>query len=395
MQKVTFIIPTRNNLPYLKLCYKSIKEFAPDHNIIILDDGSTDGTDAWIATLNDEKIQYSYHSNQLNPSECIGHTILYNRGFNKLKNDNDIGCILHSDMIIGPNFVENLFKHYAPRSIISATRVEPPLHPIGAEKLTENFGIYPDEFKKKEFDEYCIKCQIEFKNISISSFFAPWIISKHDYQAIGGTDELFAPYPREDDDFALRCILARYKMIMSCDSFCYHFTCRGHRWTSVVGKNHDKFEYYQTRSSRNFIRKWGSNLELDKYRKPIVQHKYNIGYEVINCTINLLKILEPWCNNINIDNKKLIDQYIKEEQPETKFDLFNKIHYISEYILNNDIIVKINGEQLIQSDFDDLIQIPKLISQINQTGIFKLGSMNLTIKNLNIYEKSLIYCKNE
>lgn len=48
---ISFIIPTRNNLPYLKLAYGSIRRFYPEYEVIILDDNSTDGTKEWLDEL--------------------------------------------------------------------------------------------------------------------------------------------------------------------------------------------------------------------------------------------------------------------------------------------------------------------------------------------------------
>ncbi len=34
---MTFVIPTRNNLPYVKLAYSSIQKYYPDEEIIVMD----------------------------------------------------------------------------------------------------------------------------------------------------------------------------------------------------------------------------------------------------------------------------------------------------------------------------------------------------------------------
>ena len=48
MKPITFVIPSRNNLDLLKLCYKSIKDLGNDHHILVLDDASEDGTKEWL-----------------------------------------------------------------------------------------------------------------------------------------------------------------------------------------------------------------------------------------------------------------------------------------------------------------------------------------------------------
>ena len=45
MKPISFIIPSRNNLTYLKMCYESIRKNAGYiHEICFADDASTDGT---------------------------------------------------------------------------------------------------------------------------------------------------------------------------------------------------------------------------------------------------------------------------------------------------------------------------------------------------------------
>ena len=49
MKNISFIIPSRNNLVYLKWCYNSIrKNLNPNHEICIADDASIDGTLEWL-----------------------------------------------------------------------------------------------------------------------------------------------------------------------------------------------------------------------------------------------------------------------------------------------------------------------------------------------------------
>lgn len=52
--KFSVIIPTYNRLNYLKSCLKSVREqVTPPHEIIIVDDGSTDGTLDWVGQQGD------------------------------------------------------------------------------------------------------------------------------------------------------------------------------------------------------------------------------------------------------------------------------------------------------------------------------------------------------
>ena len=56
--KITFVIPSRNNLEFLQLAYKSIRNLETKHDILVLNDASTDGTQEWIDSLYDEDSRF-------------------------------------------------------------------------------------------------------------------------------------------------------------------------------------------------------------------------------------------------------------------------------------------------------------------------------------------------
>ena len=265
---ISFIIPTRNNLPYLRLACSSIRKFYPEYEIIILDDNSTDGTKEWADAIRDPNTVY-YH----NDGRQIGHTVLYDKGVELC--DNDIFTIFHADMVCGPKYVENLLKWLKPGGVVAATRIEPPLHPPGKEKIVKDFGTYDTDFKEADFYAYCSEQQAkpENKNIITRGIFAPWAMYKKDFLAIGGHDKLFAPFPYEDSDIFQRMILAHYEINQSRDAFVYHFTCRGHRWTKEVQKDDTFYKLCCAKNSLHFIRKWGSWIENDENCYPIINKK--------------------------------------------------------------------------------------------------------------------------
>jgi glycosyltransferase involved in cell wall biosynthesis len=276
---ISFIIPSYNNLQHLKNVYTSIKKHEPEAEVVLLDDGSTDGTWEWIQQQDCIK----YRS-----EERIGHTILYDKGI-ELATNKIVG-ILHADMIIGPNYVKNLLKHLKPLTVVCGTRIEPPLHPEGKEKIIKDFGLDFDTLNIDGFESYCLQAQDEFKNQTTKGMFAPWVLYKKDFQAIGGHDPLFAPFPYEDSDIFQRWILAGYELVQSRDAFVYHLTCRGHRWTEQVGKDDDYFKYVSQKAARNYIRKWGNWIRNDEYQHPIIPHKYDIGFIVHNCNLNTFQL---------------------------------------------------------------------------------------------------------
>lgn len=383
---ITLVIPSYNNLRHLKNVYASIKKHAPAAEIILLDDGSTDGSWEWIQ----QQECISFRS-----ENRVGHTILYDTGIDMATNE--IVGILHADMILGPNYIENMIKHLEPGKVVCATRIEPPLHPPGKEKIIMDFGQDFDTLNVLEFESYCAKLQNEFKNQTSKGMFAPWILYKKDFQAIGGHDPLFAPFPYEDSDIFQRWILAGYELIQSRDAFVYHLTCRGHRWTEEVGKDDDYFKQVSEKAGRNYIRKWGSWIRNDEWQHPIIFPKYNIAIRVEKCTQQLLSLLEPWCDRIYSDAEWM--KYITLEQPKTLYDLTQRCHSLTDEDRYDydDIVVEIDGSRFSQQDFNYIQQLAEilnasdLLEEFTQSGEqFELGNLKITIMNVQTYEKNLI-----
>lgn len=384
---ISFIIPSYNNLKHLKNVYASIKKHAPSTEIVLLDDASTDGTWDWICEVakSDDKII------KIRWTTRVGHTILYDVGIRYA--NNDIVGILHADMILGPNYVENVLKHLKPGVVVCGTRIEPPLHPEGMEKIIKDFGLDFDSLNIKAFEDYCVIAQETFANQTTKGMFAPWVIYKKDFEAIGGHDPLFAPFPYEDSDIFQRWILAGYELIQSRDSFVYHLTCRGHRWNEKVGVNDSYFEVASKVAGRNYLRKWGSWIKNDEYQHPIIPHKYNVAFVVRNCSEDLLGILEPWCDRIYVDNTF---SYIESEQPNTKFDLTKRVLYINENNpdLENDIVLEFNGKDFKQSSFNVIQNLSEILTDSGEIGTFELDCFKITINQLTTYEDTLIHTKN-
>jgi glycosyltransferase involved in cell wall biosynthesis len=381
---ISFIIPSYNNLRHLKNAYFSIKKHASNHEIILLDDGSLDGTWEWILSLTDTNIQ-KYRS-----KSRVGHTVLYDVGINLAKND--IVSILHADMIIGPNYVENLLKHLKPNKVVCATRVEPPLHPSGKEKITQNFGLDFDNLDITKFESFCSTEQLNSKDKTTKGMFAPWILYKKDFQSIGGHDHMFSPFPYEDSDIFQRWILNGFELIQSRDALVYHLTCRGHRWTEKIQKDDDFYKECCYKNSRNFIRKWGSWIKNDEYSYPILTPKFNIGFIIHNCNTSLLQHLEPWASNLYVNCKK--NEYINQEQSKTSFDLSSKIKNIDEQ-KNNDVIVEFDGSLFNKDTYDFLTShLPNVLKDSGELGEMEYDIFKLHIKSLKTYENDLINVKN-
>lgn len=348
---VTLVIPSYNNLRHIKNAYSSVRKHYPEVNLVLMDDGSTDGTWEWL----NNQIKNDLYLKIYKSEERVGHTILYDKGI-EIASTEIVG-ILHADMLVGPGYLENVLKHLEKGKVVCGTRVEPPLHPEGKEKIIRNFGLDFDDLNVEAFEKFVLKAQNEYKDQTTRGMFAPWVIYKDDFKAIGGHDPGFAPFPYEDSDIFQRWILAGYELIQSRDAFVYHLTCRGHRWNEKVGVNDDYFTKVEKNAREYYIKKWGSWIQNDQYQFPIITPVYKKKLVLTNSNPQLEEALGIWFND------------------------------------GNDIIVEVDGNTFTQSDFQLITQLNAIIKDSGDVGEFTLGNLKITINSLKEYQNDLVTLK--
>jgi predicted transport protein len=88
-------------------------------------------------------------------------------------------------------------------------------------------------------------------------------------------------------------------------------------------------------------------------------------------------------------------KYITLEQPNTKFDLRNRCHSLTDTDRYDydDIIIEINGNRITNQDFDIIQNLSAIIQDSGDIGTFTLGNLKITIISMETYEKDLIVCK--
>ncbi|MBT7901199.1 MAG: glycosyltransferase [Candidatus Marinimicrobia bacterium] len=400
MKLLSFIIPSRNNLRYLKNAYQSIRDnLGSHHEICMADDASSDSTWDWMVEISNIDKNVKTHKNE--GPDRLGHCVLYDVLINEYST-NDIFCIFHADMVAAKGMDVEMLKHIDEKTIVSATRIEPPLHPTDPAKVIKDFGIEPSEFDVDLFNDFVEKLKFDNKNKITGGVFAPWICHKKSFQSIGGHDQdNFSPQSKEDSDYFNRFMLNGGKFIQSWEAYVYHLTCRGSRFKDgamrnpagqVFMKNRESSEWLaqNLKSTRNFIRKWGHMVKHDEYLKPIIPSKYNVGFIANNCDINLLKELEPWCSTIycGLD----FNSYIEDEQPNTSFDLRERVQPIDNE-KNNDILIEFDCKLVTPQNFQILVNLSEILQESGEVGEMKLEIFKFNIKKLDTYERELINVK--
>lgn len=381
-RRITYCIPTKNNLRYLKNSINSIRENSSnEYDIVVFVDADNDGTIDW---LNGNGIRYTTNDTD----EPKGIAYGYNRCIEMA--ETPIVCMFHADMYMGKGFDTGILKYLKPLSVVSGTRIEPPLHPKGLEKIVNDFGMYPEDFKKDEFDTFVQQTITQKQNVTTKGIFAPWAVYKEDITSIGMHDEYFHSY-HEDSDIFNRFILNDYTIVQSWEAYVYHLTCRGGQFQDGVDKvtTDPAFHKMKNNAFRNYVRKWGSFVKNDEYQYPQIPHKYNVGFVVQNASKEALEFLEPWCSNIDVDLPlRFINEYINNEQPNTQTYLLNKINNTNS---KNDIVVTFDAQTLTNESIDFIVKLAEIFDA-NELGVgnYNFNPFTIEVKKVKYYENELI-----
>jgi GT2 family glycosyltransferase len=106
--KLSFIIPLYNCLPFTQAMVASLRATLPPgltHEIILVDDGSTDGTREWLATLTDPPFRVVCNEKNL------GYAAANNRGAALARGE--FLALLNNDLVLTPHWLEPMLEAHA------------------------------------------------------------------------------------------------------------------------------------------------------------------------------------------------------------------------------------------------------------------------------------------
>jgi GT2 family glycosyltransferase len=390
---ISFCVNTsRNELNHIKLLFKSLEKNLStlEHEIIVFVDSDNQGTTEWLLNQkqifpnlkilkNKLPIPYGY---QRNINEMFEYAI------------HEIISYLQSDMVVCKNYDIEVLKYLEPNMILCSTRIEPPLHGNSGEKITYDFGLYPENFDLEKFTQYAEEQKIKK---FIKYFFAPFTMYKNVWNDIGGHDTMFRR-SREDSDVLNRLILSEVNITQTWEALVYHFTCtssRGVDWFNTNNKTaSDRTVLQQQADSvemKRFIKKWG----IFSHGNP-VNYFYNINAK-ITIDINnyeLLETIEPFFNEIYISDKKIINnlpntQHIANlllgvgestwERYSYMYQNCNLQKYVSD-ISSDDIVIEFKLSEINNNNFYNFINnLQHIIHQTEDLGEFEYENFKIII----------------
>jgi len=297
----SIIIPTLNNLKYLKVCLNSLKKNSKyDHEIIPHVNIGSDGT---LDFLRENKIKYTY--TDYNAGICKGMNLA-----SRLASNNYI-LYAHDDFYFCPNWDELLKKEI---ELIGHNNFYLSGTMINKGQIDFNCGNTADEFNEKKFlDNYKDYNYYDFQG----STWAPHLIHKDIWNKVGGFSEEFYPGTGSDPDLNMKLWKIGVRIFKGINDFkVYHFG------SIVTRKYKDDKKIITESGSRGgkiFLLKWGISIRFFKkfflqsdtrYNGPLNEPKISLNY-LLNLIINklnylYLKYIYKFDNKINYPKNEII-----------------------------------------------------------------------------------------
>jgi GT2 family glycosyltransferase len=364
---ITFVLAVYNKLDLTKSCYERIRKIYPEAPLVISSGGSSDGTKEWLESLNDEYLSYIHDDDKLTFSEN------YNAGIKLV--DTDKLVLIHNDMVIGKNFLENIttLLDQNPHTLLSYTTIEPPIFKGHRRpgKILIDLGSGFDNVNTYQFDSLVDQMKNNHTLYDGATFFMSGF--KKMFDDIGGFDGFsFVPAFCEDDDFLIRAKLKGYELKTTECAVVYHFVSQTSRFSEDFKKDTLTNEIS---SNRNFVRKWGIPIsafnELRYWEDKEFKYKtFSMGLTTNN--INRLYELEPFFDKVNVG--MVPEEYIMNEQSRTRYDLRSK------FLLTDLVDVMIYEKAPFQQE--DIMVLNKLRLSVPyyEVGEYEIGNMLIEIR---------------
>ena len=284
----SIIIPTFNNVKYLKLCIESIKKNSTfNHEIIAHVNLGEDGTKEY---LDKKNIEYSFTN--YNAGIC--------EGMNKATKKANFDFILysHDDFYFCPKWDEILNKEIKKighnRFYLSGIMMN-----NGPLKFDAGFDFETFD-EKKLLQNYEKINHYDFQG----STWAPHLIHKEIWNKVGGFSEEFYPGTGSDPDLNMKLWREGVRIFKGLSK------CKVYHFGSIVTRKYKNHPTIKTESGSKggkiFLLKWGITFKFFKkhylrsdsiYEGELSNPKRNIQYylELIICKLNYiyLKIFNP------------------------------------------------------------------------------------------------------
>lgn len=248
----SIIIPACNGLALTRSCIDSIRRHTrPEtYEIIVVDNGSTDGTTEWLQSQPDIRLIRN-SANEGFPRAC-------NQGMAAASGDNLL--LLNNDTLVTPRWLDQLTAALysedrvggvGPVTNAASYYTAMPVTYSGPEEMTR-FADAHNQSDPGKWEE----------RLKLIGFCL--LIKREVYETIGPLDERFSPGNLEDDDYSVRIRLAGYRLLLCADTFVHH------EGTATFKENMQEYANLLQKNVLRFTEKWGVQPEAFLIRSDMV-----------------------------------------------------------------------------------------------------------------------------
>jgi len=239
----SIIILCFNALAYTRQCLESIALFTPEpHEIIIVDNASTDGTGAFLKDYARCNAHVTVITNPVNTGYAAGN----NQGIKQARGTYVV--LLNNDVIVTEGWLGRLIGHLEDHP--ENGMVGPVTNAISGAQLIPDVPYGNDLQHMHRFAGEMHVQQEGIVEPSMRLIGFCLLIRKAVLEIIGGLDEGYRTGNFEDDDLCLRTLLAGYRNLIARDVFVHHFGSMSFKANAI--------DYGATMSANRdyFIAKW-------------------------------------------------------------------------------------------------------------------------------------------
>jgi len=214
--RASVIVLTWNALPHTRRCVASLLEHTdPRHELIFVDNGSSDGTVEWLGQLARCQPRVQVILNDANLGFAAGN----NRGLAAARGD--FLVLLNSDTVVTPGWLERLLQPALDDPRVGL--VGPFTNNVtGVQKLAQ---VGYDQRTLAGLDRFAAEhAAAHAGQVAHALWLVGFclLIRRGVLERLGGLDEIFGQGNYEDTDYCLRAFLAGYRTVLAKDCFVHH-----------------------------------------------------------------------------------------------------------------------------------------------------------------------------
>lgn len=273
--KISIVIPNYNgeellkkNLPFV---LDSISDFGEKAELIVVDDGSDDGSLSFLETFADKNKEFKVKI--LKNEKNLGFSSTVNKGVNSARGE--FVCLLNTDIEPKKNFLTPLIPHFQDEKIAAVGILDRSEEDGKTIERGRGIGSFKRGFLVHGRGELDMK-------ITLWASGGSSIWKKSIWIALGGLDEIYNPFYWEDIDLSYRALKSDYKIAFEPNSVVIH---RHHEGAIKKTYSRQKIKKIAYRNQIFFVWK---NVDFNNLVVHVLWLPYHFAKSLLNLDLDFI-----------------------------------------------------------------------------------------------------------